>query len=174
MNYDPEQIAVNATEWARRAGQIQLDAFRSADLGIETKSSVHDVVTRVDKACESYLIEKINSYYPDHGVLGEETGAHAVDADWVWVIDPLDGTNNYSQGLPIFCVSIGLQYKGETVVGVVFAPYIHEVFTAVKGKGAFLNGKPLQIGAKPELNQSVLVRACGLTVMLSLTTLPYT
>lgn len=151
-----EQICQNAVMWAKEAGRIQIESFRTSNLGIETKSSIHDVVTKVDKACEAYLINKIATHYPDHGVLGEETGAHAAGADWIWVIDPLDGTNNYSQGLPVFCVSIGLQYRGVTQLGVVYAPYINELYTAIREKGAFLNHQPIHIAAKSELNQSVL------------------
>lgn len=151
-----EQICQNAVMWAKEAGRIQLEAFRTANLGIETKSSMHDVVTRVDKECEAYLINKIATHYPDHGVLGEETGAHAAGADWIWVIDPLDGTNNYSQGLPVFCVSIGLQFRGVTQLGVVYAPYIDELYTAIREKGAFLNHQPIHISAKEELDQCVL------------------
>ena len=77
-------------------------------------------------------------------------------SDYLWVIDPLDGTNNYSQGLPVYTVSIGLQYRGETVLGVVYAPYMDELYTAIRGKGAFLNGKPIRVAAKTDLDQSVL------------------
>ena len=114
-------------------------------MGIETKTSVHDVVTKVDKECESYLIEKISEKYPTHSVLGEESGSHESTSDYLWVIDPLDGTNNYSQGLPLFCVLLGMKYKGEPVVGVVFTPYINELFTSVKGKAALLNGKRINV-----------------------------
>ena len=150
------EILQDAIEWAKGAGEIQLKYFRTNDLGIETKTSVHDVVTKVDKECEDYLINKISEKYPDHSVLGEESGAHQHTSDYLWVIDPLDGTNNYSQGLPVFCVSIGIKYKNEPVVGVVFTPYLNEMFTAVKGKGAFLNNKKIAVSQKTKLNESVL------------------
>ncbi|MEG1616435.1 MAG: inositol monophosphatase family protein [Bacteroidales bacterium] len=151
-----QQLLEDAVIWAKEAGAIQLASFRTSDLGIETKSSVHDVVTRVDKECEAFLIKKIAEHYPSHGVLGEESGAHDLESDWVWVIDPLDGTGNYSQGLPIYCVSIGIRYKGETQVGVVYVPYLNELFTATKEGGAHLNGSPIHVGRKEDLNQSVL------------------
>ena len=146
----------DAVEWAKVAGSIQLKYFRSNDLGIETKTSVHDVVTKVDKECEEYLIGKINEKYPDHGILGEESGEHINSSDFQWVIDPLDGTNNYSQGLPLLCVSMGIKYKDEAVVGVEDTPYVNEMFTEIKGKGAYLNGAPMKIGNKSKLNESVL------------------
>ena len=88
--------------------------------------------------------------------MGEETGSHAGHSDFRWVVDPLDGTNNYSQGLPVFCVSIGLEYQGEKIVGVVYAPVFDEMYTAVKGGGAFLNGSPIHVSAKTDLAHSVL------------------
>ena len=140
--FDIDGALLNAVEWARVVGQIHMGGFRKGNLGIDTKSSVYDVVTRVDKESEAYLLKSISANYPDHSILGEETGSHMKESDFCWVVDPLDGTNNYSQGLPVFCVSIGLEYKGEGVLGVVYAPYLNELYTAVKGQGAFCNGKP--------------------------------
>lgn len=145
-----------AEEWARAAGKIHLDYFRGTDLGIQTKSNVYDVVTRADKESEAFLLGKINQCFPDHAVLGEESGAHEGKSGFCWVIDPLDGTNNYSQGLPVFTVSIGLQYQGETLLGVVYAPYFEEMYTALKGEGAFLNGKAIRVSGKEDLEHSVL------------------
>ena len=150
------QIQEIAIGWAREVGKIHLSYFRGTNLGIETKSNIYDVVTRADKQGEAFLLEQIQKFFPDHAVLGEESGAHAGTGDYLWVIDPLDGTNNFSQGLPVFTVSIGLQYKGEAVLGVVYAPYFDELYTAVKGGGAYLNGKSLRVSAKSALAESVL------------------
>ena len=129
---DNATILEYAIDWAMQAGKIQMEKFRSRHLGIETKSSMHDVVTEVDKQCEALLIERIAGTYPSHSILGEETGMHQKpNSDWEWVVDPLDGTNNYSQGLPIFCVSIGVKHKGEAVVGVVYAPKMDELFVSM-------------------------------------------
>lgn len=117
-------------------------------MDIHTKSNVSDVVTRADKESEAWLLEQIALCFPEHSVLGEESGVHEGKGEFCWVVDPLDGTNNYSQGLPVFTVSIGLQYKGKTVVGVVYAPYLNELYTAVRGKGAFFNGRPLHVSEK--------------------------
>lgn len=134
---------------ALHCGEIQLESFRTNNIGIDTKSNVYDVVTKVDKACEDYLLKEISRLYPTHSVIGEETGQHLhADSEWAWVVDPLDGTNSYSQGLPVFCVSIGITYKGECVVGVVYAPYLDELYTAVKGEGAWY-GKALNIDHSP-------------------------
>jgi myo-inositol-1(or 4)-monophosphatase len=136
--YTLQDIKAAAISMAAKAGEIQMEHFRSKSLQMETKSTVYDVVTQVDKACENMLVKAISKKFPDHSIIGEETGKHLhEESPWAWVIDPLDGTNNYSQGLPIFCVSIGVTYKGECVVGVVYAPYLDELYTAVKGEGAW-------------------------------------
>ena len=150
MSY--ELIKSAAIKMALHCGEIQLESFRTNNIGIDTKSNVYDVVTKVDKACEDYLLKEISRLYPTHSVIGEETGQHLhADSEWAWVVDPLDGTNSYSQGLPVFCVSIGVTYKGECVVGVVYAPYLDELYTAVKGEGAWYGkaGKPLNIEHSP-------------------------
>lgn len=146
----------------KQVAEIQLGYFRGNDLGIRTKSNVYDVVTRADKESEDFIVRSILDRYPDHKILGEEGGYRGNgDSEYMWVIDPLDGTTNYSQGLPLFCISVALQYKGETIVGVVFAPYVGELFTAVKGGGAYLKygeGKPerIRVSDKETLGPSVI------------------
>lgn len=156
MEIDLNTTLELAILWAKETGKIHLDYFRGNDLDIHTKSNVYDVVTRVDKESEALLISEISREFPTHHVLGEESGEHTGRSDYRWVLDPLDGTNNYSQGLPVFTVSIGLQYKGKTVLGVVYAPYFDELYTAVSGQGAFLNGKRLTVSVKGDLAHSVL------------------
>lgn len=151
-----------AVRMAEEAGRIQLAYFRGDDLAMKTKSNVSDVVTRADRESEELIVRRIAERYPTHAVLGEEGGARGDAAgEWRWVVDPLDGTTNYSQGLPVFCVSIALQHRGETVVGVVYAPYLRELFTAVRGGGAWCRrgaDEPvrLQVSAKQELARSVV------------------
>lgn len=153
---DLQKILALATEWAQEAGRIQLRYFRGADLEIQTKTNIYDVVTRADKESEALIVAKIREHFPEHAILGEESGVHDGTGEYRWVIDPLDGTNNYSQGLPVFAVSIGLQQCGETILGVVYAPYLDELYVAVKGQGATLNGKPIHVADKESLNRSVL------------------
>ena len=145
-----------AITWAKEVGKIHLAYFRGNNLDIHTKSNVYDVVTRADKESEAFLLARIQEQFPEHAVLGEETGEHAGTGGYRWVLDPLDGTNNFSQGLPVFTVSIGLQYEGNIILGVVYAPYLDELYTAVKGRGAFCNGKPIHVSTKPDLAHSVL------------------
>lgn len=156
MENDLIKIQETAIAWAKEVGKIHLSYFRGSNLGIETKSNIYDVVTRADKEGEAFLLGEIQRVFPGHAVLGEESGAHAGTGDYLWVVDPLDGTNNFSQGLPVFTVSIGLQYKGQAVVGVVYAPYFDELYTAVRGKGAWLNGRQIHVSQKSKLEESIL------------------
>lgn len=152
-----ECILECATDWALQAGKLQMQNFRSRHLEMETKSSQHDVVTRVDRECEALIIEHIQQAFPGHSILAEETGMHQQsESEWEWVVDPLDGTNNYSQSLPIFCVSIGVRHHGETVVGVVYVPKLDELYTAVRGEGAQMNGRQLHVSRKTDLDSCIL------------------
>ncbi len=151
-----DKIVSDMLAWAREVGEVQLRYFRGDNLGITSKLDESDIVTNADKASERVLINHIHQSYPHHSILSEESGEEDGDADFRWVIDPLDGTTNFSEGLPTFCVSIGLQYRGETVAGVVFAPYLREMFHAVKGQGAFLNGKPIRVSGKEDIAKAVV------------------
>lgn len=135
-------------------GQYQLQQ-QTGDLGIDTKSSEMDLVTRVDKESERLISNWIIENYPEDGILGEE-GTHInPDADYQWVVDPVDGTNNYAQGFPIFAISVGIKYRNVGVGGMVHIPSLHEWFVGVKGEGATLNGKPIHTGDKTELIHSL-------------------
>ncbi|MDL2283012.1 inositol monophosphatase [Odoribacter sp. OttesenSCG-928-G04] len=156
MNLALDQLLKFAVDCAIEAGKIHLTYFRKGNLEAETKSSVADVVTRADKESERFILAQIKERFPEHAVLGEEGGMYEGDPDYCWVVDPLDGTNNFNQGLPVFAVSIAFQYKGEAQVGVVYAPYLNELYTAVRGEGALMNGRPIRVSDKKELNVSVL------------------
>ncbi len=156
MNEEYRLILDEAVEMARRAGAVQMELYRSASLDITTKQNEYDVVTAADKASEQLIVKAINLLHPGHSILSEESGLHEGDNEWQWVIDPLDGTTNYSNGLPFFNVSIGVKHRGETVVGVVFAPVMNELFTAIKGVGARLNGQPIAASSKMGLEQAVV------------------
>lgn len=151
-----------AVSMAHKAGRLQLAYFRGNDLAVRTKSNVSDVVTRADRESEELIARAIAERYPDHAILGEEGGSRGTaDSEYRWVVDPLDGTTNYSQGLPVFAVSIALQYRGETIVGVVYAPYLKELFTATKGSGAILSTdggtpQPIRVADKRTLSTAVI------------------
>ncbi|NJK45119.1 MAG: inositol monophosphatase [Pleurocapsa sp. SU_196_0] len=135
---------------AREAGRIQLQHL-GTDLGITSKSTESDLVTLVDKACETAIRQRILETHPGHAILGEEEGSVGSGAHQ-WIVDPLDGTVNYAHGFPFFCVSIALEIHGERVVGVVYDAVRDELFHAVKGEGAFMNGQPLRVSSQPALN----------------------
>lgn len=153
---DLSKILHNATVWAREAGRIQMDLFQSTGLEISSKSSQVDLVTEADKASEEYILSRIRGAYPDHSILSEESGENDKSSDYQWVVDPLDGTTNFAQGLPIFAVSIALTKNGESVVGVVYCPVLDAMYTAVTGQGAFLNDKRLKVSEKKTLDACVL------------------
>ncbi len=153
---DINECLAQTINWAKEVGKIHLEYFRKKELSIETKSSSHDLLTIADKLSEEYIIEQIRHAYPDHQVLAEESGLNEIVSDYCWVIDPVDGTTNFAQGIPIFSVSIGLRYKGKGILGVVYAPFMNELFYAIKGQGAFHNGNPIRVSNKTDLNHSLL------------------
>ena len=157
LDTDYKEYLAHALEWAESAGRIQLKHFRNVHLQRQTKLNNFDVVTMADKESERLIIESIKQTYPHHSILSEESGAQGVEkSEWRWVIDPLDGTTNFSQGLPIFSVSIALEHNGKVVAGVVHAPYLGETFHAVRGGGAWLNGKKLAVSEKTDLTAMVV------------------
>ena len=131
-------LLADAVKWAKEAGCVQLGYFRGDNLNIQAKLNDSDIVTAADKASEEIIISEIRKKYPDHTILSEESGLNKNISEYRWVIDPLDGTTNFSSGLPYFSISIGIEHKGQTVAAVVFAPYLGELFTAIRGNGAYL------------------------------------
>jgi len=121
-------------------------------LGQET-----NLVTEIDRKAEAMIIERIRRRYPHHAFLGEEFGGSDEQSEYKWIIDPLDGTTNFTHGLPIFCVSIGLEVRGELRLGVVYDPNLDELFTAEKGNGAYLNNRRLHVSSVERLGESLLV-----------------
>lgn len=152
----PRALLADARQWALAAGEIQLGYFRSDRLDIRPKLNDSDVVTAADKAAERLIIDGIHAKYPTHSILSEESGADSHDSTYRWIVDPLDGTTNFSAGLPLFSVSIGLEYCGEMLLGVVYAPYLHEMFHAVKGCGAYLNDTPIHPSSTDRLSHAVV------------------
>jgi len=122
------------------------------------KKARHDYVSEVDRACEAEIVREIKRFYPDHAFLCEESGATG-ESDFVWVIDPLDGTSNYLHGLPHFAVSIALQISGRTQHAVVYDPIRDELFNASRGSGAFMNNKRMRVSSRNGLEGAVLATA---------------
>ncbi len=150
------QWLASARQMAREAGEVLTGFFRRRDLSIEDKGSAYDIVTEADKGSERIILDHIHRFYPDHAILSEESGDDHRQACCQWVIDPLDGTVNYSAGLATYCISIGLKVDGVTRMGYVYAPTLGEEFFAIKGKGAYGPYGRLQAKSTTELQRAVI------------------
>lgn len=145
-------IAVKA---ARRAGNLIYRATDKIDHLTVTKKSHADFVSEVDRAAEQTIIQTLLEAYPDHAILAEESGVHG-ESEFVWIIDPLDGTTNFLHGFPQFAVSIALQHKGIITQAVVYDPTKNELFTATRGRGAFLNDKRIRVTKRVNLSDALI------------------
>jgi len=146
-------IAVRA---ARRAGSvINRAALEGGGFEVRAKQR-NDFVTKVDHAAEAAIIETVRKAYPDHAVLAEESGAPPGQAEYQWIIDPLDGTTNFIHGFPQYCVSIAIRHRGALAHGVIYDPTKNELFTASKGRGAFLNDRRIRVSKCARLGDALV------------------
>ena len=148
-------VAVKA---ARAAGAIINRAALDVESVRISQKQVNDFVTEVDHASEQTIIETLLTAYPGHGILAEETGSThgAKDSEFVWIIDPLDGTTNFIHGFPVYCVSIALAVKGKVEQAVVYDPSRNDLFTATKGRGTYLNDRRLRVSKRTQLTQCLI------------------
>lgn len=128
----------------RQAGLIAKDKFDNFN-ELRSKGEFGDVVTEVDHIAEKVIINQIQAEFPSHQIHSEEAGIIGSENDWLWLIDPLDGTNNFAIGLPIFTTSITLMYKREPVIGIVYEPMTDRLFVSVSGEGSYCNDQPIRI-----------------------------
>ncbi len=152
-----EYILETATDIAERASDIALSYFRQALL-IEMKEN-QTPVTIADKKTEEMIRAEVAKAFPGHGILGEEFGHERTNSDFIWTIDPIDGTRSYIRGIPLWGTLVGLLEKGEPVIGVMVLPALDETYVAGKGLGAFCNGVQLHVSAAKSLESSVV--SCG-------------
>jgi myo-inositol-1(or 4)-monophosphatase len=145
-------IAIRA---ARSAGNILLRYFEHTDTLTITEKSKNEFVSEVDRAAEEAIIEVLRKAYPDHSILGEESGSHKGN-EYQWVIDPLDGTTNYLHGQPQFSVSIALKYRGQLEHGVIYDPLREEMYSATKGSGAFINDRRIRVTQRKGLEGALI------------------
>ena len=141
---------------ARQAGEHIVRASDRLDIIAVSEKGSNDYVTEVDKAAEDIIIKLLHKTYPDHGFLAEESGAQNEDADYCWIIDPLDGTTNFVRGIPHYAVSIACQYQGRLEHAVVYNPVTREEFTASRGRGAQLNGRRIRVSSRTNLDGALL------------------
>jgi len=145
-----------AVEAARKAGDIaQINFARINESDIKTKA-YNEFVTFVDEEAEKAIVEIIHSRYPDHTILAEEQGLKGDESDYLWIIDPIDGTTNYIHSFPVYCVSIALKIKGRLEVAVIYDPSRQELFTAIRGMGALLDGRKIRVSKQRKLQGALL------------------
>jgi myo-inositol-1(or 4)-monophosphatase len=142
------------TQIAREAGALLMEHFHQR-VKVEYKGEA-DLVTIADRKSEALIRERIRQQWPGHDILGEEGGLQDTGSDFRWYVDPLDGTTNFAHGFPVFCVSLGLEYKGEIIAGVIFDPTRDELFTAAKANGAFLNQQAIRVSKTASLAESLV------------------
>jgi myo-inositol-1(or 4)-monophosphatase len=150
------ELLALAERLAREAGDLLLAGADGLRVDVSTKSSGTDMVSEMDRASEAHIVQGILAARADDSILGEETGGREGTSGVRWVIDPLDGTTNYLYRQPVWAVSVGVEVDGEAVAGVVAAPGLREVFTAVRGGGAELNGEPIAVSDADELASALI------------------
>ena len=142
---------------AVQAGAAELIRYFNGNFKVSNKEGINNLVTEADLASEKAIIDVIRKTYPDHFILSEETGEIITDSEYKWIIDPIDGTVNFANGIPICCVSIGVEHSGKMILGAVYNPFINELFFAERGFGASLNNKKISVSNKSELLKSCMV-----------------
>jgi len=155
---DPGDLLPFLEDVTEKAGEAVLSFFRGSfrvDLK-DTRPGGIDIVTEADLASEGIILEAIGRTFPGHDILTEETITNDSGSRYLWLVDPLDGTVNFTHGLPMFCVSIALTEGGSLVAGMVYDPLRKERFSAVRSRGAFLNGRPIRVSGAKQLNASVV------------------
>lgn len=154
---DNRTLAITA---AKRGGAYLAREFRRSHEAWKLKST-HEIVTKADTASERIILSLLKKHTPDFQILSEESGLTHHKSEYLWVVDPLDGTTNFTVHNPLFSVSIALYKNGVPLLGVVYAPYLKELFVAEKGKGATLNGRKLRVSKTHELKKSFLTYCYG-------------
>ena len=144
-----------AVKAARRAGGIINRATRNLDIVTVKEKAVNDFVTEVDREAEQAIVRVLHEAYPSHSILAEESGASG-DSEYQWIIDPLDGTTNFLHGYPQYSVSIALRHRGVITQAVTYDPTRNDLFTATRGRGAFLNDQRMRVSRRLTLKSSLL------------------
>ena len=146
------ELAIRA---AREAGAILQD-FATRDFTVSNKGRIN-LVTEADHASEAHIKNLILENYPDHQIHAEESGIHQAQSDYIWIVDPLDGTTNFAHGIPCYAVSIGIEHRGEMIAGVIYDPSRDDLYSAERGAGSFRNGSQIRVSQVQRLEQALLV-----------------
>lgn len=143
---------------ATKAAGLLMKEYAEKGFSINQKDGMNNPVTEADYAAENLIIDIIRAEFPDHHILTEESGNLPTSSNYKWIIDPIDGTVNFANGIPLCCVSIGVEKDGEVIMGAIYNPFLEEFYFAEKGKGAFCNQKPISVS-----NQSNIALSCLVT-----------
>src|SRR5437899_1871084 len=160
LNSNSATFVPAMAEIAREAGALLMKYFE-ARVKIEYKGDV-DLVTEADRKSEALILERIRSEWPDHNVMGEEGTRIESGSDYRWYVDPLDGTTNFAHAFPVFCVSLGLEFKGKRIAGVVYDPTRNQLFAAEQGSGTYLNDRRIRASAVDNLTETLVFKGRGL------------
>jgi myo-inositol-1(or 4)-monophosphatase len=152
---EPVRVAIAA---ATEAGRLLKRRFRTG-VAVQMKG-VADIVTATDLEAQALVVRRLRRAFPDHGILAEEDLDAAPEAEWRWILDPLDGTKNFAHGIPNFCVSIAAEHRGRVMVGVVCDPMHDELFVGVRRQGAWCNGRPIRVSGVRELGLAFVATGC--------------
>jgi len=142
---------------ATEAAAAVIRRYYDTDFKISNKEGINNLVTEADHASEKVIIDCIRAEHPDHYIMSEESGEIVMDSEYKWIIDPIDGTVNFANSIPLCCVSIGLEKAGQMILGAVYNPFINEFFFAQRGFGATLNDKKIQVSDESDLEKACLV-----------------
>jgi myo-inositol-1(or 4)-monophosphatase len=148
-----KEVLLQAT---KEAGAIIQQYFQGS-FQVDNKEGINNLVTEVDNHSEKRIIEIIREHFPDHSIISEEAGELIQDSPYQWIIDPIDGTVNFAHGIPLCCVSIGLKFGDDLLLGTVYNPMMNELFFAEKGKGAYLNDRKISVSQKTDFRKACLV-----------------
>ena len=151
-----EQVLDTAVDAARRAGELLLERAQGPARGVTTKSSPTDLVSDADRDSESLIMDLISESRPDDGILSEEGGDEESSSGLRWVIDPLDGTVNFLYGIPAWAVSIAVEDGDGALAGAIFDPNQQDMWTALRGRGAWLNGEPIRVSGETDLSRALV------------------
>lgn len=159
MNFDKE--AKIGTSAMKKSGKILIEYFEQEKELIKHSKGEGDFATEADFAAEKLIVNMISRHFPEHDILSEEMGSANKKSDYRWIIDPLDGTHNFSFGIPFWATMLALEYKKEIVFSSIFLPSLGELCTAEKGKGTYLNGKQVQVSKRSQ-NENLILSFSGL------------
>jgi myo-inositol-1(or 4)-monophosphatase len=154
MPVDPSSFLPQAGAIAVEAGKLLLPFFERR-IGFEYKGGV-DLVTEADTASEHLIVSRLRAAWPEHDIIGEEGTRDTHGGSFRWYVDPLDGTTNFAHGYPVFCVSLGLEFEGQLIAGIIYDPTRNELFAGARGSGATLNGRPIHVSKTATLSESIL------------------